>query len=600
MSWLRCVIAGALALAAACDGEIRDHRVLGPDAGSDRDGGSGGGTDDAGYLRWRDSSIPIDVLPRDASVRDATLPDGSPPDAAMDAGMQPQDSGPPEAPKPAVTFDPPGGGFSQPFMLKLLAGVETAKLHYTLDGSLPTASSPVALGPIAISATTLVRVIAVNAGLSSAVFNQSYFQLDSDVQDFTSNLPIVMLHMLGGAAPQPSSHDYVGATFGLFDASGARAALAGPAKHTSRLGIKIRGRSSRNQAKPSYTLELWGAAKEDAPASLMHMPADGDWVLYAPFDWDRSMMHNVFAYDLSRKIGRYAPRTQYCEVFLVAGATTKVTMASYAGVYVLMERVTRSADRIPVSKLDMDDIADPIRSGGYIVKVDEPDEPADAFTAAGMTFVYVDPDTDEVVPEQTQYIQSYLDACKRAAAASDGIDPLTGKHYSDLMDVPSFIDHHILSLLMKNPDAFALSSYFYKDRNGKLFAGPLWDFDLAMGAYDMWGQRSLNPNYWGPDTSATMFRRSFWGPLFNHAEFATAYWARWDELLASTFTSAKFRATIDAFEAQVTEAEARNRVRWPESAPLDDSYPKEIDKLQSWLDQRLTWIQANKGVTPPP
>jgi hypothetical protein len=352
--------------------------------------------------------------------------------------------------------------------------------------------------------------------------------------------------------------------------------------------------------KPSYTLELWGAAKEDAPASLMNMPADGDWVLYAPFDWDRSMMHNVFAYDLSRKIGRYAPRTQYCELFLVAGTKTKVTMANYAGVYVFTERLTRSPDRIAVSKLEMDDIADPIRSGGYIVKVDDPDEPEDAFTAAGMEFVYVDPDADEVVPEQTEYIQSYLDACKRAAAASDGVDPMTKKHYTELMDVPSFIDHHILSMLMKNPDSFSLSSYFYKDRNGKLFAGPLWDFDLAMGAHDIWGERSASPQYWGPGTSATMFRRSFWGPLFNHAEFATAYWARWDELLASTFTSAQFRATIDAFEAQVTEAEARNRVRWPQSAPVDDSYPAEIDKLQTWLDQRLAWITANKGKTPPP
>jgi hypothetical protein len=56
-------------------------------------------------------------------------------------------------------------------MLNLIAGVATAKLHYTVDGSLPTASSPLATGPIAISATTLVRVISVNSGLSSGVFN---------------------------------------------------------------------------------------------------------------------------------------------------------------------------------------------------------------------------------------------------------------------------------------------------------------------------------------------------------------------------------------------------------------------------------------------
>jgi hypothetical protein len=311
------------------------------------------------------------------------------------------------------------------------------------------------------------------------------------------------------------------------------------------------------------------------------------------------MIHNVFAYDLSRKLGRYAPRTRYCEVFFVAGSA-KVTMASYAGVYVLTERLTRSPGRVPIKKLEPGDTVDPIRSGGYIVKVDEPDVPTESFSAAGLTFVYVDPDADKIVPEQKQYIKDYLDACKRAAAAADGIDPMTGKHYSELMDVSSFIDHHILSMLMKNPDSFALSSFFYKDRDGKLIAGPLWDFDLAMGGQDMWGMRSLDPTHWGPAATETMFRRSFWGPLFTHAEFASAYWARWDELLSTTFTSAKLRETIDALEVQVTEAEARNRARWPNSTPRNDSYPAEVDALETWLDARLTWITANKGTAPPP
>lgn len=95
-----------------------------------------------------------------------------------------------------------------------------------------------------------------------------------------------------------------------------------------------------------------------------------------------------------------------------------------------------------------------------------------------------------------------------------------------------------------------------------------------------------------------MFKLSFWGPLFSHAEFASQYWARWDELLASTFTPANFHATIEGYEAQVSEAEARNRVRWPESAPRNDSYPDEVEALENWLDARLTLITANKGNAP--
>ncbi|HKP63724.1 MAG TPA: CotH kinase family protein [Polyangiales bacterium] len=524
--------------------------------------------------------------PRDAAVSDA---------AAKDAAMPPMDAGPP---KPPVTFDPPGRGFSGPLTLKLTAGDADAVLHYTIDGSLPSASSPAVSGPITISTTTLVRVISVKAGAMSPVFNQSYFELDPSVQSFSSNLPVLIAHMQGGSAPQPSNRSYVPGMVGVFTPGSARTQLAGSAQHTSRMGIKIRGRSSRSSDKPSYSLELWGAADEDAPASMLGLPADGDWVLYAPYDWDKSMLHNAFAYDLSRRIGRYAPRTQFCELFLVTGATTKVTMANYVGIYVFTERLTRSKDRVAIDKLQVDEVVDPARSGGYIVKVDEPDMQSEAFSAAGLTFVYVDPDVDEIVSAQKQYIADYLNASKRAVSAGDGKDPMSGKHYSELMDVPSFIDHHILSVLLKNPDAFALSSYFYKDRDGKLFAGPLWDFDLAMGANDPWGQRSVDPTYWGPNTTAMMFRRSFWGPLFNHSEFATAYWARWDELLASTFTSAKFRGVIDAWEMQLTEAEQRNRTRWPKGAPRNNSYPDEIDALETWLDARLGWIKANKGVVP--
>lgn len=557
-------------------------------------------------------------LARDASMSslDASRPDAAQPNGPQnplgtgvaDAGMRdagPADSGtknpppePPAPPKVEVTFSPPGQGFTDKLMLSLSGGPSDAQVHYTLDGSLPSATSPQATGPIPIVQTTLVRAIAVRNGVATPVVNQSYFQLDTDVQSFDSNLPIVIVHMLGGAAPNPSSREYQSSMFGLFDGGTARAKLLGPATHTSRLGVKIRGRSTRNQPKPSYTLELRGTADEDAPASLLGMPKDGDWVLYAPYDMDKSMLHNVFAYDLSRQINRYAPRTQFCEVFFVAG-NGKVTQASYAGVYVLTERLTRSKDRVAIEKLEPGDAVDPIVSGGYIVKVDEPDEPAESFKAAGgLTFIYDDPDVDEITPEQKDYIEDYLDACWRAVTAANGVDAATGKRYDELIDVPSFIDHHILTLLMKNPDGFVLSSYFYKDRNGKLFAGPLWDFDLAMGANDPWGQRSVNPQYWGPGTMSELFKRSFWGPLFTHAEFAATYWARWDELLSTTFTSAKFHATVDALESKVTEAELRNRARWPAGAPRNNSYPDEVDALEAWLDARLTWINANKGSVP--
>lgn len=49
-----------------------------------------------------------------------------------------------------------------------------------------------------------------------------------------------------------------------------------------------------------------------------------------------------------------------------------------------------------------------------------------------------------------------------------------GQHYSDLVDVGSFIDTFILQEFGKNIDAYRLSSYFYKDRKKKVVSGPIW------------------------------------------------------------------------------------------------------------------------------
>ena len=507
-------------------------------------------------------------------------------------------SAPPPAPKPLMPlFMPPARGFSAGLSLQLSAADPLDTVHYTLDGSLPTASSPVYGAPLAIEKTTLVRARVTRGTQLGAVVNQAYVALAADAKVFDSNLPVLVIHRQGGDAPDAYSREYVPALLLQFEPGKARTKLDGPATYSSRLGIKVRGRSTRNQPKPSYTLELWGDTDDDAPYGLLGMPADGDWVLYAPYTFDRALLRNAFIYELSNRIGRYAPRTRFCEVFVVTGSDA-LTRASYVGVYSLTERISRGPQRVPIQKLSTSQITEPTITGGYIVQIDAPDELDEAFQAAGTTFVYVQPKADDIVPEQTEYIESYLDSWQRAISATDGKDAMTGKPYTELMDSAAFIDHHILNMLAKNPDAFELSSYMYKDRGGALFAGPIWDFDISMGGHDAWGDRTLDPTHWGPGSSDSNFGRAHYGELFEHSEFTAAYWARWKALLAGHFNSAEFHTLIESMKASLAEAEARNRARWPEAGPRNGSYDDEVEFLEQWLDQRLTWLKANVGTLP--
>jgi hypothetical protein len=525
--------------------------------------------------------------------------DGGQQAAPPEPVMQPEPPPPPPVPPPlTVSFEPPGGGFAAPFGLSLRAADPEAAVHYTLDGTIPSSSSPVATTAVPIENTTLVRAIAVRDGKMGSLTQHAYFPVAADALLFSSDLPLVVIDMQDTPTPDPVSSEHVSALIGVFEPERGATQLVRNATLTSRIGIKVRGRSTRYQEKPSYTLELRGVDEEDAPAPLLDMPAEGDWVLYAPYTYDPSLMHNVLGYELSRRIGRYAPRTRYCEVFLVSGALG-VTQASYVGIYVLTERISRGDDRVPVEKLEPEDLAEPAITGGYIVQVNDPDVGDQPFTAAGRQFLLVYPKQQNVLPQQTQYISAFIDGVERATSAADGVDPVTGQHYSTLVDVDAFIDHHILNVLIKNPDAFALSSYFHKDRSGPLVAGPLWDLDLAMGANDPWGQRSIDPTQWNPGPDS-IFARSFWGSLFSHAEFEQAYWARWNELLAGPFQVSALNTLIAELQQQVTLAEPRNRARWPQSAPRDDSFVAEADALRAWFAARVSWIAANAGTIPMP
>ncbi|HZZ83601.1 MAG TPA: OmpA family protein [Anaeromyxobacteraceae bacterium] len=84
---------------------------------------------------------------------------------------------PAPAPEPAATvgFDPAGGKYTSAQQVTLSSSTPGAVIHYTTDGSAPTADSPVYSGPITVSKDTEVRAIAIAPGtLPSAVATGAY------------------------------------------------------------------------------------------------------------------------------------------------------------------------------------------------------------------------------------------------------------------------------------------------------------------------------------------------------------------------------------------------------------------------------------------
>jgi outer membrane protein OmpA-like peptidoglycan-associated protein len=66
---------------------------------------------------------------------------------------------PPPSPALSAAFDPTPGEYQDGQQVKLTSPTPGAVIHYTLDGSAPTAASPVYTGPIAVDKTTTIRAV---------------------------------------------------------------------------------------------------------------------------------------------------------------------------------------------------------------------------------------------------------------------------------------------------------------------------------------------------------------------------------------------------------------------------------------------------------
>jgi CotH kinase protein/Chitobiase/beta-hexosaminidase C-terminal domain len=507
---------------------------------------------------------------------------------------------------PELVATPTPGTFVDVVKIELSLSTDAPELtlRCTVDGSLPVATSSPECDELELTRSTGVRAIAVDErGLIRAAGYFPYIKLEADVAAFSSRMPIALLWSPTDPVPPSKTDDYASFSLTTFDA--AATATDGmnrwpaPATAWTRAGIRIRGSSSASFPKRPWKLETWGPlGDEDDKISVLGMPRQSDWVLIAPLEFDRALMRNSLAFALSNDIGRYAPRTRHAELFVVGGGAS-VKMAHYVGIYEVVEQIKPDPERVAIKRVKPTDVTGAAVTGGYLWKVDRLSGEESGFvagTAGGafdfqQPFVFDDPNDLEVAPQQRAYLSSFLDEVAEALVDDDFVNPTTGLHYGDLIDVGSFIDHQILNVLAKNPDAFRLSAFMHKDRGGKVFAGPLWDFDRTMGCSS--DVRASSPLGWdasGASDASDVFDVGFYRGLFSDPAFTAKYWARWQELLEGPLSAAAVADRVDQIAAELDAAAVeRNFKRWSLYAPRG-SFQNELTLLKQWLDERQQWI----------
>jgi len=484
--------------------------------------------------------------------------------------------------------------------LSLATPSPTAVIRYTSNGSAPTSSSSIYSSPITVSNTTQIRARVYDAGFAPGpIGSETYLRINPNVANFTSDLPVVILDDFG--AGKPTSDKAMHWTIYEPDSVSGRSSPADIPDFQTRGRMKVRGSSSAGWPKYSLSMEAWNNADEDKNVSPLGLPSESDWVLSGRYEFDRALMRNELIYELSNQIGRYAPRTKFVEVFINTGNGVIDYNEDYMGVYALIEKIKRDDDRVDIERLTKTDLQAPEVSGGYIFKIDRVDPGDSGWTTAlgipgtepfggEVRLNHVYPKEDDIFTEQRDYIRGYVNEFEAAINAPGYTNPTTGLHYSDYIEIDSWVDHIWLNMLAQNPDALRLSTIMHKPRGGKLRAGPVWDFDRTMQSTD---GRDNNPNRFSATSPATDLQTwGWWEQLFDEPDFEQRWIDRWAELREDKFSDVFIDTLIDGYAAELSEAQARNFSRWSSKSPRGGSHASEVSILKTWLDQHTAWIDG--------
>lgn len=421
-------------------------------------------------------------------------------------------------------------------------------------------------------------------------------------QGFSSNLPLVIINTNG---QDINNQNKITAQMGIID--------NGPGEENHQndpyndydgfIGIEIRGQSSQMFPKKSYAVETRDEAGDNLNVSLLGMPEENDWVLYAPYT-DKSMLRNYMTFLLGRNLDRYCTRTAFCEVII---------NNKYRGVSILLEKIKRDDNRVSIAKLNPEDISGDELTGGYIVKVDKigndfiygqdgwlsvpnPSYP----NAMNITFQFVEPDADEMLLVQKNYIQTYIGETEDAITANYYSDPNTG--YQKYINVGSFIDQMMLSELSKEVDKYRYSTYFFKEKDsdgGKFFAGPPWDFNLGYSNVNYWSPGNIYTGwiypFVQPHENSIMF---WWKRLMEDPYYQDLFKTRWEELRQNEWSDEVIQDELENTVAYLDDAQERNYERWPILGEYvwpnynwqNNDYNDEVAFFSNWMFNRMHWI----------
>lgn len=426
-----------------------------------------------------------------------------------------------------------------------------------------------------------------NTGLPVVVVNQKSGIVTSDNGDYKGGS--TAWYNATGTGWQPKESDWLMVegddNFMVYNADGTSAITdknGATVNEPLLASTRVRGNVSQKMPKKPFAVKLdkkSGIFMNDSDQSN-DLPAHKRWVLLANWS-DRTLMRNAIAFGIADIFKQtfptdgigWNPSGQFVEL---------VYNGVHVGNYYLCEHIKIDGNRL--------DIADPY-------------DKDDAYSGNAADYGYL-LESDDAYDETVKFItKTYIpfqfkddaDAGGKMLAYAKGIvngidDNLYAGNYSEAyktMDLTSFVDFLLIQELTMNGElAHPKSVYTYID-GGKLYAGPIWDFDwqtfpnidIINSLYDnaytggrdtykyeytksMLANATFNRKSSAPTSVKTDDKSYMWYPLLvKNADFKAMAAERWNAVKGAIGAYADIQ--IPAMAAKIKKSESENWSMWP-------------------------------------
>lgn len=372
--------------------------------------------------------------------------------------------------------------------------------------------------------------------------------------------------------------------------------------------ISGRGNSTFGLVKKPYQFQL----KEGA--DLFGFGKAKEWNLLAD-GYDETKLRNQIVFGLARELEmEYTPEGVSVDVYC---------NGVYYGVYFLCEKVQVGEERVEIA--DMEEYTNAVYSkqelqnlesvenddgslrwttseveaedisGGYLLERELEqryhEEKSGFITDQGDVYALQSP--KYATREQVNYIADYMQEFQDALWEEDGVNKEKGKHYSEYIDMDSFVKKYLIEEITRNYDGGVTSSFFYKASDaegGKLYAGPVWDYDVSFGNCNLdkivsnpVGISKLNDHIYGTEVFARLYEKE---------EFFERVVSLYEQK-ALPYLNTLLEGGIDALADQMAQAVKLDSIRWEaleNRYQYYEEYENSIRYLKYYIDARKEFL----------